>query len=74
MGRRNGGDPITDPIVVACESIHLGEHTIIEGETYRASHPAVQERPETFLDWLNSTTGERRERNRELMERAGVYG
>jgi hypothetical protein len=49
--------------------------TIMRGSTYRASHPAVRERPEAFLDWLNSTTHEREQRNRELAqaerERAG---
>ena len=72
--RRNGADPITDPIVIACETFMLGEHLVTEGETYRASHPAVRERPEAFVDWLNSTTGERRERNAELTRQAGVYG
>jgi hypothetical protein len=63
----NGSDPV-DPIVVACDTWSTGNSTIIAGNTYRASHPAVQERPQAFLLWANSTTAERDQRNRELVE------
>jgi hypothetical protein len=57
MARRNDGGA-DDPIVVAIDSFHLGDSTIIEGNPYRSSHPAVRECPERFIDWY-STTGER---------------
>ena len=70
--RDTNGD---DPIVIALDSFSIGETVIIQGNSYRTSHPVVRERPEAFIDWY-STTDERARAHRELMaterERVGL--
>jgi hypothetical protein len=63
-------------ILIACDTLSIGDTLIHEGSTYRRAEvkDVLRERPEVFLPWADSTTGERRQRNVELMERAGVYG
>ena len=63
MARRRDND---DEIVVALDSWTTGEHTIIQNNTYRESHPAVRERPEAFISWY-STTDERTQAHLRLM-------
>jgi hypothetical protein len=78
MRRKNGTDPTggDDEILIASDSFSIGDTLIHEGSTYRRAEvkDVLRERPEAFLPWADSTTGERRRRNTELMERAGFYG
>jgi hypothetical protein len=58
-----------DPIMVALISFIYGprgENTVVQGNTYRRSHPAVKEMPSRFAPWLTTTSDELEEKRRAL--------